>query len=195
MRAVSLWGVVLGLLVFTSSGVASATPVQWTVASGGNGHLYEVISAPGMFWDDAHANALLLGESWNLASVTSQEEQDFIVSLLPEASFYREHYWLGGYQPVAVGSWEWTNGSPFVYTDWWSNEPNDFSGVGLDWVALDWRSNAWHWNDLSNHASNGPLISGYVVSTVPEPSTALLLGVGLAGLGMRRRRQRTRRGC
>ena len=31
-------------------------------------------------------------------------------------------------------------------------------------------------------------------SVVPEPNTALLLGIGLAGLGMKRR-QRTRRGC
>ena len=32
------------------------------------------------------------------------------------------------------------------------------------------------------------------VGAIPEPSTALLLGIGMAGLGMRRR-QRTRRGC
>jgi hypothetical protein len=177
------------LVVFGGSSGASAVPIEWTVASGGNGHFYEVISAPGMFWGEAHANALLLGSGWNLAAVTSQEEQDFIASLLPTSPFQREQYWLGGYQPIAVGSWEWTNGSAFVYTDWWSGEPNDLNGVGLDWVALDWRSDAWHWNDLSNHSSNGPFISGYVVSTVPEPNTALLLGFGLVGLGVKRRQR------
>ena len=52
VRAVSLWGVVVGLLVFTTSGVAGATPVQWTVASGGNGHFYEHVY-PAMEWHAA----------------------------------------------------------------------------------------------------------------------------------------------
>ena len=38
-----------------------------------------------------------------------------------------------------------------------------------------------------------PIVFDNAVAIIPEPSTALLLGIGLAGLGMRRRR--ARRGC
>ena len=47
-------------------------------------------------------------------------------------------------------------------------------------------------HDSLSAASGG--VEVYISSAIPEPSTALLLGVGLAGLGMRRR-QRARRGC
>ena len=40
-----------------SSGVAAA-PIEWTVASGGNGHFYEVVDlGTAISWDDAKAAA------------------------------------------------------------------------------------------------------------------------------------------
>ena len=48
---------------------------------------------------------------------------------------------------------------------------------------------AWS-GDYGNSALFDPVAAGW--NLIPEPSTALLLGIGLAGLGMRRRR--TRRG-
>ena len=82
----------VGVALLFASWSASAAPVEWAVASGGNGHLYEVIPAPGIQWNDAYAGALLLGTGWDLASVTSQAEHDFIVSLLPASPFEREQY-------------------------------------------------------------------------------------------------------
>ena len=60
-------------------------PVTWRVEDGGNGHTYQAVLVPGpegINWTDANAAAESLGNGWHLATITSQEENDFIFSLV-----------------------------------------------------------------------------------------------------------------
>jgi hypothetical protein len=71
---------------------AVADPVEWP----GTGHWYEAITAPTLTWQEAGQAAA--GRSWmdmpgHLATITSQEELDFIATWIPQQDF-----WLAGYQ-------------------------------------------------------------------------------------------------
>ena len=94
---------------------APAAPVLWE----GNGHYYEVVNLdadPLFTWFNAKSdaeNCTYEGMSGYLATVTSQEEQDFIKSsLLPGPGHFT--FWLGGYQPDGEtdpdAAWVWVTG-------------------------------------------------------------------------------------
>jgi hypothetical protein len=106
--------------------VDAAIPVQWSA----NGHWYQPIDTV-MSWSEAQADAesrSWMGLAGHLITITSQEEQDFLVS-----SFGPEqlgHIWLGGYQhPPSTSdpeaNWCWVTGEPWDYTHWMDGEPND----------------------------------------------------------------------
>lgn len=38
-------------------------------------------------------------------------------------------FWLGGRDDEVEGSWKWSSGTSFTYTNWYSGEPNDISHV------------------------------------------------------------------
>ena len=200
MRKAVFW---IGLFVVLgwSSG-ASSVPIQWTIAEGGNGHYYEPINTSVQTsWQDAKNFAEVAGGY--LATVTSQDENDWIVSnILPlvvgSPGSLHMGPWIGGYQNTTSpsysepdGGWTWVTGESWSYTNWSAREPNDgptpiynYLHYYLPGVLGD----ADGWNDEAAYLASVPVYS-YIVETVPEPSTALLLGIGLSALAATRRKR------
>lgn len=180
-----------GAIVAAMSGAVQAAPVEWTVASGGNGHWYELIFGPSISWTDAAAAAAAsthLGQSGYLATITSAAEQAFLNGL--NKNGYTA--WLGGTDSAVEGTWAWITGEPWGYTNWAPGEPNDY--FGEDYLAGWWFSTG-EWNDLPD--APGAYVNYYVVeynaptmAPIPLPGGLPLALGGLAMLGLLARRRK-----
>lgn len=170
------------LLLASLAGTASALPTQWTTASGGNDHYYEYIAGEfdwGQAFNDA-AERTWLGETGYLATVTSAEENAFLVALSTDLG------WLGGSDAGAeINEFSWRTGPEagqvLTYTHWNSGEPNNCCG-GENYLQINW-GGPGGWNDHGGPGNPGQL-NGYFLefnAPVPEPETHALL---LAGLGI-----------
>lgn len=164
----------------------------------GTDHFYEFVSDPGISWSAAKAAAEaknLFGQQGYLVTVTSQGENDFVISKLrgrgwmaasdqdenkvwrwvsgPEAGtvfFYQKGYIQGGDYTCGMGA-ATTQPPGGHYTNWGTNEPNDWSyGQGRDGCAFNedvghfWGPDdgnlAGSWNDFPANSNN---VAGYVV--------------------------------
>ncbi len=167
-----------------------------------NGHEYRVIknSLP---WQVANAQAQLSG--WYLATITSPQEQAFIVSLIQSAqSYYQQQcgdnlkgLWLGGY--LLNNNWTWVTGESWNYTNWGSEQPS-----GGSFLAISAKDNCgggccgnhccaslslgqWYTPTNCNCGCSCCCICGYIEeksapAPVPEPTTMFLLGAGILGI-------------
>ena len=92
----------------------------------------------------------------HLVTITSQEEQEFIVSEVLEAHGVDANPLVGGYQDASEdqepdGGWNWLTCEDWDYTNWHSGEPNDNDGRE---DALELKAaHGWQWNDLPIDAS------------------------------------------
>ncbi|HOW69984.1 MAG TPA: lectin-like protein [Phycisphaerae bacterium] len=122
-----------------------------------------------------------VGRQGYLATVTSEEENRFLVAALggPDAV---DMCWLGGYQDTLdpsysepSGGWKWITGEPWLCTNWLPGEPNDSWGFGTE-NCLEYYYHSAGWNDKVHDMLWE--LNGYVVEYAPEPTSALLLAVG-----------------
>ena len=168
--------VVLGLAVLVVVGLgwssgASADAVQWTVASGGNGHWYDIIrtGGDGVFnglptggfttWDGARADAEARGG--HLATFTSAAEWAFFQTLYSNPTA-ENVYWLGGFQNTSSpsysepgGGWEWITGEPWTLNLWSGSEPNNSGAGGVENYLVSWFGDGSAFNDHYSPVSAG----------------------------------------
>lgn len=148
-----------------------------------SGHYYQRID-DAVSWTDARTAAeqmMFQGVAGHLATISSQEENDFVFSLFVDQE--GGYKWLGGFQPPGssepAGGWAWVTGQPWAYTNWNQGEPSDYGAnehhlafyAGAPYVTLP---EGGKWNDLPNDGGvsiGGTLPLSYVVEFDIAPST------------------------
>ncbi len=171
-----------------------------------SGHYYQVVVPDGgINWNDAKsaaASMTFLGAPGHLATITSAEENQFILSLFDPSSAAGQA-WLGGFQPSGsqepAGGWQWITGEPWVYTNWYvaangSTEPNNDGGNenvlgfyfgGSNGLALG------RWNDFNEGLTTHFSPFTYVVefepqAAAPEPKFLTLIALAIFAAGSKR---------
>lgn len=157
-----------------------------------NGHTYQVVELRDSNWDQARSDALTNFPGYDLATITSQQETDFIVSLLNGLGW---DWWIGAFQTTSkpetdpAAGWEWVTGETWSYTNWGFGEPNNAGGFE-DHATVE--RGGLNWNDCCT----APGARGYIVETLPSPipvpASLPLLGCAIGGLVLLRRRTRTK---
>ena len=178
------------------SSAASAVPIQWTTASGGNDHYYEIVTDNPLLWNDAKLFAESRGGY--LATLTSAAENAFVTSNSPISDQdCGQCIWLGGFQNTSSpafsepsGAWEWVTGEAWSFTNWHPGEPNKVYPTE-NYLAFLQVAGPGYWNDHRDVPFSRQLIE-YDTNPIPEPSTALLLGLGLLAFSAFKRRPASR---
>ncbi|MGC9320133.1 MAG: lectin-like protein, partial [Armatimonadota bacterium] len=145
-------GVCACLCVLVCGVCASAEDYDWQ-QWGDNGHWYAVVADTGS-WETQQAAAE--AEGAYLATITSEDEQGFVLGLIQDQEDVEDYYWIGllqdpgGEEPV--GGWHWVTSEALSYTNWNRNEPNnqgdeDFGAIYTRSLPINGK-----WNDASGTA-------------------------------------------
>jgi hypothetical protein len=139
-----------------------------TIFNPGNGHVYNVVSNQSISWSNAlsaSSSTFFGGSTGYMATVTSQDEQDF---------FYRldKSVWLGLSDAASEGTFKWVTGPDSgtvvrtpsgnvsgVFEKWASGQPNNYNN-NEDYVGFYRPSGQYYgWRDYGQTTSE---IHGYV---------------------------------
>ena len=86
----------------------------------------------------------------DLASVPDRETEEFLIELAKSSVGFSDSLWLGGQARKSNGTWLWNDGTPWNYTNWAPNEPNNGSGSEHR-LELWWDQPSWNDDDGSEY--------------------------------------------
>ncbi|XP_041841821.1 ladderlectin-like [Melanotaenia boesemani] len=146
MTMFSVSALILATMILTST-VAENQLVKRASCSHGwaqyNGRCFRYISTP-LSWVMAEKNCHLMGA--NLASVRDFAEYQMIQKVIQAATSKNPETWIGGSDAQQETHWLWSDGTPFVYTNWCCGEPNN-SGGKQHCVVMNYSAKSC-WDDL-----------------------------------------------
>ena len=93
-------------------------------------------------WNDAEEYCQ--EEGGHLASVNTPAIQEYVKYELKRRSM--DSAWFGGNDIEEEGVWKWTDSTPWEFTDWAPNEPNNYAGQE-DCLEQHWEGLELIWND------------------------------------------------
>lgn len=122
-----------------------------------NGHYYYIYDFAGLSPDESNTweNALGYCEGVNgyLATITSQEENEFLFSYMKQEGYSSAYF--GFSDSTNEGTWTWCNGEQSSYTNWHNNEPNG-ENSNEDYALFYYKYSDGTWNDgdFGNRTAN-----------------------------------------
>ena len=164
------WQLGLATLICSSFFLANTAKAQ-PVLLADTGNYYQLVNTS-LTWEEANQAAtsmIFMGASGHLATITSQEENDFVQSLLVPGS---SGSWIGLFQESGAaepaGGFGWVTDEDLVFDNFGVFEPNNNSGDPLnpneEFVHI---LPSGTWNDLN---------SSFTLSFVVEFEPVLVLG-------------------
>jgi hypothetical protein len=174
-----------------------AVPVYAQVYNPANGHYYELIETE-LSWSDARDAAA--GMSYNvvqghLATITSQQEENFVVNKWPcigledptrnpwDCTDREARVWFGATDEASEGDWQWITGEPWGYIDWANGEPNSSGNED----CIEYRdADGGYWNDDDCTNSRWYLVEFDTAKANAVPTMnewGMTIFMALAGLG------------
>ena len=132
-------------------------------------------------WAASETAAQALDPEFHLASIRSAVEDAFVLALMKSIAL--GEYWIGLNDIAVEGTFVWSDGTVVDYSNWSPGEPNNSGNE--DFVVIN--TGFGYWNDLGASERRPAVFS----ARVPEPTALALMGLGLAGIGCRRQRNKT----
>uniref|UniRef100_A0A147ALG9 Ladderlectin-like n=1 Tax=Fundulus heteroclitus TaxID=8078 RepID=A0A147ALG9_FUNHE len=100
----------------------SSCPTGWTLI---NNRCFHYVART-MTWAGAERHCLSMGA--NLASVHDTSEYHQVQSVITTASYGSGTTWIGGTNAQELAIWLWSDGRPFIYTNWCHGQPDNTAG-------------------------------------------------------------------
>lgn len=171
------------LAILLSLITCATSQAQSPLRNPSNGHYYAMVVLPTpISWKDANdaaRNSTFKGMPGYLATITSAQENNFLVRHIFQKPSVPSLYsiWLGGFRfqftKNSKSDWRWVTGEPWEFSYWTAGEPNNAWDIEDRLMAAGNRT----WNDLpddSHHAPNRVDVCAYVVEygkvTISNPA-------------------------